>query len=138
MTELLCCTAEIKHNVANKKLISEKEKPQQRHLIWLLHPCSCYVACLVAQMVKNPLAMWETWVQSLGWKDPLEQKMTTHSNILAWRIPWTKELGRLHSMVSQRVRHNWATFWEVWEPWDPEGSDLCFSCPGVDYIFVAY
>ena len=44
---------------------------------------------LVAQMVKNPPAMQETWVQSLGWEDPLEKEMATHSSILAWRIPWT-------------------------------------------------
>ena len=44
-------------------------------------------ASLMAQMVKNPPAMWETWFQSLGWKDPLEEGMATHSSILAWRIP---------------------------------------------------
>ena len=44
-------------------------------------------ASLVAQLVKNPPAMWETWVQSLGWEDPLEEGMATHSSILAWRIP---------------------------------------------------
>ena len=44
-------------------------------------------ASLVAQLVKNPLAMWETWVQSLGWEDPLEKGKATHSSILAWRIP---------------------------------------------------
>ena len=44
-------------------------------------------ASLVAQMVKNPPAMWETWVQSLGWEDPLEEDMATHSSILAWKIP---------------------------------------------------
>ena len=49
-------------------------------------------------MVENPLAMWETWVQSLGWKDPLEKRMATHSSILAWRIPWTGESGRLQSV----------------------------------------
>ena len=43
----------------------------------------------MAQLVKNPVAMWETWVQSLGWKDPLEKGTATHSGILAWRIPWT-------------------------------------------------
>ena len=57
-------------------------------------------------MVKNPPAVWETWVQSLGWEDPLEKGMVTHSSILAWRIPWTEEPGRLRSMGSQRVRHN--------------------------------
>ena len=46
-------------------------------------------ASLVAQMVKNPPAMRETWVQSLGWEDPLEKGTATHSSILAWRIPWT-------------------------------------------------
>ena len=56
------------------------------------------------QMVKNPSAMWETWVQSLGWEDPLEEGMATHSSILAWRIPWTEEPRRIQSMGSQRVR----------------------------------
>ena len=50
---------------------------------------------LVAQTVKNTPAMHETWVQSLGWEDPLEKGMATHSNILAWRIPWTEEMGGL-------------------------------------------
>ena len=45
-------------------------------------------ASLVAQLVKNPPAMWETWVHSLGWEDPLEKGKATHSSILAWRIPW--------------------------------------------------
>ena len=48
---------------------------------------------LVAQLVKNPPAMWETWVQSLGWEDPLEKEKATHSSILAWRIPWTSPWG---------------------------------------------
>ena len=45
--------------------------------------------CLVAQLVKNPPARWETWIRSLGWEDPLEKEKATHSSILAWRIPWT-------------------------------------------------
>ena len=49
----------------------------------------CKRASLVAQLVKNLPAMWETWVRSLGWEDPLEKGMATDSNILAWRIPWT-------------------------------------------------
>ena len=57
-------------------------------------------------MVKNLPAMQEIWVQSLGWKDPLEEGMATHSSILSWRIPWTEEPGRLHSMELQRVRHD--------------------------------
>ena len=52
-------------------------------------------ASLVAQMIKNPAAMQETWDQSLGQEDPLEKGKATHSTILAWRIPWTEELGRL-------------------------------------------
>ena len=59
-------------------------------------------ASLVAQLVKNQPAMWETWVQSLGWEDPLEKGMATHSSILAWRIPWTEEPGELQSMGSQK------------------------------------
>ena len=55
-------------------------------------------ASLVPQTVKNPPAMQEIWVGSLGWADPLEEGMTTHSSILAWRIPWTEEPGRLQSM----------------------------------------
>ena len=60
-------------------------------------------------MVKNTPAMQETWVQSLGWEDPLEEDMTTHSSILAWEIPWTEETGGLQSMGLQRVGHSLAT-----------------------------
>ena len=62
-------------------------------------------ASLVAQAVKNPLVTQQTWVRFLGWEDPLEKRMATHSSILAWRIPWTGEPGVLQSMVSQRVGH---------------------------------
>ena len=54
----------------------------------------------VTQVVKNLTSMWETWVRSLGWEDPLEKEMATHSIILAWRIPWTEEPGGLQSMGS--------------------------------------
>ena len=57
----------------------------------------------MALMVKSLPTMQETWVQSLGWEDPVEKIMATHSSILAWRIPWTKEPGRIQSMGSQRV-----------------------------------
>ena len=57
-------------------------------------------------MVKKPPAMWETWVQSLVWEHALEKGMATHASILALRIPWTEEPGKLPSMVLQRVRHN--------------------------------
>ena len=53
------------------------------------YPLQYSWAALVAQVVKNPPAMWETWVRSLGWEDPLEKRTATHSSILAWRIPWT-------------------------------------------------
>ena len=59
----------------------------------------------VAQMVKNPPTMQETWVQSLSREDPLEG-MTTHSSILAWRIPWTEEPGGQQSIASQTVEHD--------------------------------
>ena len=58
-----------------------------------------------AQRLKHLPPMRETRVQSLGWEDPLEKEMVTHSSILAWRIPWTEEPGRLQSMESQRVGH---------------------------------
>ena len=57
-------------------------------------------------MVKNLPATGETWVQSLGWEDPLEEGMASHSSILAWRISWTEEPGGLQSMGLQRVGHN--------------------------------
>ena len=60
----------------------------------------------MTQMVKNLPAMQENWAQSLGQEDPLEKGMATHSSILAWRIPWTDEPGRLQSMGLQRVRHD--------------------------------
>ena len=62
-------------------------------------------ASLVALMVKNPPVTQESQVLSLGWELSLEKGLDTHSNILAWRAPWTEEPGRLRSMGSQRVRH---------------------------------
>ena len=61
---------------------------------------------VVAQTVKNLPAVQENWVQSLGWEDPLEKGVATYSSILAWRILWTEEPGRLQSMGLQRVEHN--------------------------------
>ena len=61
---------------------------------------------LVAQRLKRLPAMQETWVRSLGWEDPLEEEMATHSSILAWRIPWTEEPGGLQSTGLQRVGHD--------------------------------
>ena len=71
-----------------------------------LPPTVSYWASLVAQMVKRLPTMRETWVQSLGWENPLEKEMATHSSILAWKIPWTEDSGRLQSMGSQSVGHN--------------------------------
>ena len=59
----------------------------------------------MAQMVKNLPTMTETWIQTLGQEDSLEEGMAIHSSILAWRIPWTEDPGRLESMRWQRVRH---------------------------------
>jgi len=73
------------------------------------YPLQYSWASLGAQMVKNPPTMPETWVRSLGWEDPLEEGMATHSSILAWRIPWAEETGGLQSMRSQRVGHDWVT-----------------------------
>ena len=70
--------------------------------------------------------MWETWVQSLGWDEPLEKEMATHSSILAWKIPWTEDPGRLQSTGSQRVGHDchsqscWGFFFAL-------GVKPCFS-----------
>ena len=61
---------------------------------------------MVAQMVKHLSAMWKTLVQSLIWEDPLEKEMANHSSTIAWKISWTEEPGRLHSMGSQRVGHD--------------------------------
>ena len=69
-------------------------------------PKSIIVGFSGGSVVKNLPAMKETWVQPLGQEDPLEKGMATHPSILAWRIPWTEEPGRLQSMGSQRVRHD--------------------------------
>ena len=64
-------------------------------------PKSIIWASLLPQMVKNPPAMQETWIRSLGWEDPLEEGMATHFSIRAWRIPWTEEPGKLQSLGLQ-------------------------------------
>ena len=75
--------------------------------IWLL--ISKMRASLVAQTIKNLPAARETWVP-LGWEDPLEKGVATHSSILAWKTPWTEESDRLQSLGSQRVGHDGVTF----------------------------
>ena len=75
-------------------------------------------ASLVAQTVKNLPAVQETWVRSLGWEDPLEKGMATHSSILAWRIPWTEKSSGLQSIELQRLEHGWvANRWWL-QPWN--------------------
>ena len=87
----------------------------QPFLLYRLHKCLftgvylCHWASLVAKMVMNLPVIWETRVWSLGWQDPLEKELTTHSSTLAWEIRWTGEPGRLESVGSQRVRHSWVT-----------------------------
>ena len=75
--------------------------PSFRTCLWMSP-----VASLVAQVVKLLPAMRETWVQFLGWEDPLEKKVAIHSSALAWKIPRMEEPDRLQSMGSQRVGHN--------------------------------
>ena len=70
------------------------------------YPIQYSYASLVVQLEKNLPSMWKTWVRSLGWEDPLEKEMATHSSTLAWRIPWREEPGGLQSTGSQRVVHD--------------------------------
>ena len=78
-------------------------------LAWRIFSITLLWASLVAQTVKRLSAMLETRARSLSPEDPLEKEMATHSSILAWKIPWAEEPGRLQSMGSQRVGHDWAT-----------------------------
>ena len=71
----------------------------------------------LAQRLKCLPAMRETWVRSLGREDPVEKEMATDSSILAWRIPWMEEPGRLQSMGSQRVRHDFTFTFTLPYPW---------------------
>ena len=65
----------------------------------------CFMNLLAAHRLKHLPAKWESWVRSLGWEDPLEKEMATHSSVLAWRIPWMEEPGGLQSTGLQRVGH---------------------------------
>ena len=90
------------------KIVFERKKKNDKNIV-LSKTVKDKVApwvSLVAQRLKRLPAMQETWVRSLGWEDPLEKEMATHSSILVWRIPWREEPGRLQSMGSQRVGHN--------------------------------
>ena len=86
------------------------------HKVCLVHLWCIFISLLlppftslVAQTVKCLSTMWQTQIRSLGWQDLLEKEMAIHSSTIAWKIPWTEESGRLQSMGSQRVRHDWAT-----------------------------
>ena len=83
--------------------------PYRIHTDYKAKTLHYYVASLVAQTVKHLSTMWETRVQSLGWEDLLDKDMAIHSSILAWKSLWMEELGRLQSMASQRVRHDWVS-----------------------------
>ena len=106
-----------RHNLekwAMKRLVQvgfRKGSSCQQHekLIWLHRNTSFCRPLWCLRWVKNLPVIWETQVQSLGCKDPLEKGMATHSSILAWRIPWTEEPGRLQSRGPQRVKHDWAS-----------------------------
>ena len=71
--------------------------------------CVTLYTLTMAHLIKNLSALWENWVWSLGWDDPLQKGMATHSSILAWKIPWTEEHGKLHFMEWQRHQHDWVT-----------------------------
>ena len=94
---------------------------------FVLHNKERRWAFLVAQMVNNLTASWQTWVWTLGQEDPLEKELATHSSILAWKIPWTEEPGRLQSIESQRVRHDRALAW-----WTTYSNSISF------FSFVKY
>ena len=86
------------------------------------------LASLVAQMVENLPVMGETWIWSLGQEDPLEETMATHSIILAWRIPWTAEPGRLESIGLQGAGHDWATNTFIFTPIVAHGFSWFAAC----------
>ena len=76
------------------------------HLLLLNESIKHYMGFPGGSVVKNLPVMWETWVQSLGWEDPLEEGMATHLSVLAWRNSWTEERGGLQSMGLQTVGHS--------------------------------
>ena len=97
------------HFLWNLPLASENSPLRCTPILCLFSSSSCHRTSPVAQTVERLSTMWETWVRSLGWEDPLEKEMAIQSSTIAWKIPWTEEPGRLQSMGSQRVGHDWAT-----------------------------
>ena len=90
----------------------------------------------MAQTVKNLPVIQDTWVRSLGWEVTLEKGMATHSSILAWRIPWTEEPGRLQSMGSQRVGHDSATSLSFYIPWASLVAQMLKNLPAMQKTWV--
>ena len=95
---------------------------------WYTISSKFWGASLVAQMVKRLPAMRETWVRFLGREDPLEKEMAIHSSTLAWKIPWMEEPGRLQSMGSRRVGHDWVTLLSLWCIGEGNGNPFQCSC----------
>ena len=102
-------------------------------LVWTFFGIAFLWVSLMAQMVKLLPAMQETWVPSLGQEDPLEKEMATYSSTLAWKIPWTEKPGRLQSMESQRVGHDWMTSLSLGLEWK-----VTFSSPVVTAEFSKF
>ena len=101
-------------------------------LIGLALICRLLWASLVAQTVKNLLAMWETWVWSLGWEDPLKKGVATYPSILAWRIPRTEESGELQSMGLQRVFGSYEYFN------NNNSFNSWLQCPSFHYLCIIF
>ena len=98
------------HGILLARILELSATPFSRDSFWPTGQTQVsHIASLVAQRLKRLPAMWETWVRSLGWEDPLEEEMATHFSTLAWRIPWTEEPGGLQSTGSQRVGRDWTT-----------------------------
>ena len=109
-TALQCSSEQLQHTNSSQPDTNTSAYCGSRVVLHVLTGTTSRIwASQVALVVKNPPAMQETWVQSLGWEDPLEKGMATHSSILAWRIPWTEEPGGLQSMGLQRVGPDWVT-----------------------------
>ena len=95
-------------------------------------------ASLVVQTVNRLPAAQETRVRSLGWEDPLEKEMATHSSTLAWKIPWAEEPSRLQSMELQRVGHDWATSLSFTEPSNTWSNIIRFIIYGIIYLYITH
>ena len=92
----------------------------------------------MTQKVKHLPAMWQTWIWFLGREDPLEKEMATYSSTLAWKIPWTEEPGRLQSMRSQRVGHDWVS--SLCAAWLPHQFlvPICFVVIGFQFLHPGF